>query len=490
MIKLPASLLPSTFMFAAASMASAQLWSWQRATKPVFGDNFHRNYSIPPKKVPSAPVPNCIVLHITPPRSTLEDRLQEEDFLDEACALAQTLGYAVPVREILRLRAIHPKTFIGKGKVVELRGLLRATDAILFINTPRLTALQQRNLKELCQTTDVKDRISVILDIFGQRARTMEAKLQVELAQCKYALSHLVRGASAGYEQQRGASGTGFMAGRGEKALELRRRQLRGQSKVLQHKLKTVEKRRMEQRKHRRQPIVSLLGYTNVGKSSLLNALTHSHAVSVEDRPFETLDTTTRALYLPSVDASALLTDTVGFIRQLPLELVASFRATLEEAVSADLLLHVRDASTLGTPLFAEQYASVDKILRDVGTPEHLKHSMVEVWNKVDLLTNKQRDEMARVLAGAKREASSPDVVLVSAQTKEGMRELVRMIGDRLVEGGFLQPAETRGADKKSSCEKDGKKHMCYSDEEGKQEALSSRTENMSNKKAVNEVNV
>lgn len=115
---------------------------------------------------------------------------------------------------------------------------------------------------------------------------------------------------------------------------------------------------------------------------------------------------------------------------------------------------------------------------------------MVEVWNKVDLLTNKQRDEMARVLAGAKREASSPDVVLVSAQTKEGMRELVRMIGDRLVEGGFLQPAETRGADKKSSCEKDGKKHMCYSDEEGKQEALSSRTENMSNKKAVNEVNV
>ena len=351
------------------------------------------------------------------------------------------------MHETIRLRAIHPKTYIGKGKVMELRGMLRAVDAdALFINTSRLTALQQKNISELCQVNEVNDRISVILKIFAQRARTTEAKVQVELAQCKYALSHLIRGATAAYEQQRGASGTGFMAGGGEKALEIQRRSLREQVKFLQGKLKAVEKRMTEQRKHRQQPSVSLVGYTNVGKSSLLNALTHSQSVTVEDRPFETLDTTTRSLFLPSLGSSSLLIDTVGFISQLPLELVASFRSTLEEVVAADLLLHVRDASTIGTPLFAAQQRSVDKVLGEIGTPEHLSKNVIEVWNKIDLLeTEEKKKEMLRMVRKAReggREEGGPPpkcVVLVSAQTKEGLRELVRVVGERLVEGGHVK---------------------------------------------------
>lgn len=348
--------------------------------------------------------------------------------------------------ETLRLRAIHPKTYIGKGKVVELRGMLRAVDAnALFINTARLTALQQKNISELCQVNEVKDRISVILEIFSKRARTTEAKVQVELAQCKYALSHLVRGAAAAYEQQRGASGTGFMAGGGEKALEIQRRLLRQQVKFLQGKLRVVKKRRTEQRKHRQQPSVSLVGYTNVGKSSLLNALTRSESVTVEDRPFETLDTTTRSLFLPSLDTPTLLIDTVGFISQLPLELVASFRATLEEVVAADLLLHVRDASTIGTPLFEAQRRSVDKVLGEIGTHEHLSKSVIEVWNKIDLLETEEQKEMLRMVREAReggREEGGPPpkcVVLVSARMKEGLNELMRVVGERLVEGGHVK---------------------------------------------------
>ena len=390
------------------------------------------------------PPPHCVVLNVTPPRSTRLQRQQEEHLLAEACALVETLGFAVPLQETIRLRTVHPKTYIGKGKVLEMRGMLRATDAqALFVNTPVLTVLQQKNLAELCQVDEVWDRISVILAIFATRARTSEAKLQVELAQCKYALSHLVRGASAAYEQQRGASGTGFMAGGGEKALEVRRRLLRDQVKHLASKLKMVQRQRTEQRKHRTQPTVSLVGYTNVGKSSLLNALTNSQSVSVENRPFETLDTTTRALFLPALGVQGLLIDTVGFISDLPVELVASFRATLEEVVAADVLLHVRDASTIGTPLFAAQQLSVDKVLMDIGTSRHLERSVVEVWNKVDTLAegSGQQEEYFRLLAEAR--TAERCVVPVSARQRLGLEDLKKAVGDRLLAGGHVvQPGE------------------------------------------------
>lgn len=394
----------------------------------------------PPRALEPGERPKCVVVHCTPPRASKDARQLEEvrvgpkykptlmislapddrpmrrihstQYLrQEADALMETLGFEVAMSESVRLRKYHLRTFVGRGKLADLRGMCAASGAAsVFINTPfPLTALQQRHLADALNAP-VRDRMMVILDIFAQRARTSEAKLQVELARAKYALSHQIRGAEASYAQQRG--GVGFIFGGGEKALELKRRDLRDHIKGLQDKLKggwirasaytrmggylefsgqiisdpfqisnaVVKRRREEQRKQRRHSTVSLIGYTNVGKSTLLNTLTGGDSVSVMDRPFETLDTTTRALFLPEIGGciyyvpygalikqnfkiwadsnpntyrhasphtshtgvSTLLTDTVGFITDLPHDLVLSFRATLEEVVAADLLLLVR----------------------------------------------------------------------------------------------------------------------------------------------------
>lgn len=300
--------------------------------------------------------------------------------LAEAVGLAQAIALEVVEAHIVKLRQRTPATHIGKGKVEELGALLEAQEIALVIMDCQLSPLQQRNL-ETAWGCKVIDRTALILEIFGARARTSEGKLQVELASLTYQKSRLVRSWTH-LERQRG--GFGFLGGPGESQIELDRRMISERIIKIKKQLEKVVRTRELHRSVRREvpyPMVAIVGYTNAGKSTLFNRLTGSD-VMAKDMLFATLDPTIRALTLPS-GQTVMLSDTVGFISRLPTELVAAFRATLEEVLEADVILHVRD---IADPDSAAQKNDVLGVLKNLFSSEKFLGCTIEVHNKIDLL--------------------------------------------------------------------------------------------------------
>ncbi len=300
-----------------------------------------------------------------------------DDSLSELAQLARTVGVEVVGTARQRLRTPHPATMVGKGKVEQIRELASDQQADLVIFDDELSPSQQRNLEEALKLA-VIDRSQVILDVFAQRARTREGRLQVELAEYEYLLPRLT-GAWTHLSRQYGRAAT--RGGPGETQLEIDRRQARQRIGDLKRQIERVRAHRKYYRDHRREhglQVAALVGYTNAGKSTLFNALVRA-GVSAEDRPFDTLDPTTRRLTLPNGQI-ALLSDTVGFIQKLPVALVAAFRATLEELESADVLVHVLDVTH---PRGYEQGREVEQILKELGVSNK---PMVTALNKIDQL--------------------------------------------------------------------------------------------------------
>ncbi len=326
--------------------------------------------------------------------------------LEELANLATAVGID-PVRLISqRLRSPHPRTYLNEGKAQIVAEIMEADDCELVLADDELTPAQQKGLEAVCGAGRVVDRTALILDIFGQRARTREGMLQVQLAQARYGLPRLAR-LWTHLERQRG--GTGTRGGAGETQIETDRRQIRRRITRLERELEDVRRNRATQRAKRRESsiTVALVGYTNAGKSTLLNRLTRGGAEAA-DKLFATLDPTTRRWHV-APGTSVLLTDTVGFIHKLPSELVAAFRATLEELNEADLLLHVIDASN---PHAVGQGAVVldELIALKVEVP------ILPVFNKIDRLPDKERPERLRELL-----EHYPDGVAVSAITGAGL---------------------------------------------------------------------
>src|SRR5690606_19429355 len=333
-----------------------------------------------------------------------EARLEEAVGLARAIDLTVVQGFVVPVSQP------RPATLMGSGKIDEIRALLDEHDAGLVIIDHPLTPVQQRNLEKEWNAK-VIDRTGLILEIFGRRASTKEGTLQVDLAHLNYQKGRLVRSWTH-LERQRG--GAGFMGGPGETQIEADRRLLQERIVKLERELEQVVRTRQLHRAKRRKvphPIVALVGYTNAGKSTLFNRITGA-GVLAEDMLFATLDPTLRRMKLPP-GRTVILSDTVGFISDLPTHLVAAFRATLEEVLEADLILHVRDMSD---PDNAAQSADVLRILGDLGIDEkEAEHRIIEVWNKVDRLDPEAHD------AVTERAAGRPDIMAVSAVTGEGI---------------------------------------------------------------------
>ena len=336
----------------------------------------------------------------------------DEESLEELAALLETAG-GVCVGTVLQNRdSPEARTFIGEGKVTEVRELVESMGAGMVVFDNPISPSQQRVLTEVLGV-QVLDRAALILDIFAQRARTREGRLQVELAQYKYLLPRLL-GMWTHLERQEGAIGT---RGPGETQLETDRRHIRRKISKLEEELKEVRRVRATQRVRREKnevPVVAIVGYTNAGKSTLLNALTGAD-IPANNRLFDTLDTTTRLLEI-SDTCTVLVSDTVGFISKLPHHLVDAFKATLEELSFADLLLHVIDASN---PLWREQAQVVDALISELGAAQT---PQLEVFNKSDLYTGD-------IVPHGK------DIVSISARTGEGLDTLLEEIGRRLDQG-------------------------------------------------------
>jgi GTP-binding protein HflX len=340
--------------------------------------------------------------------------------LEEAVGLAQAIDLDVVHAEPVRTAKVRPSTFLGKGAVDRFAGLVEAQEIGIVIVDCALAPIQQRNL-ERAWNTKVIDRTGLILEIFGARARTHEGRLQVELAALNYQRSRLVRSWTH-LERQRG--GLGFVGGPGESQLEIDRRLIGERIARLRKELDEVKRTRglhREARKRVPYPVVALVGYTNAGKSTLFNRLTRAR-VMARDMLFATLDPTMRSLDLPS-GRKVVLSDTVGFISDLPTQLVAAFHATLEEVAEADVIVHVRD---IASPDSEAQKRDVEDVLADLGLE---KARPIEVLNKLDLLDAPSRAAIEN------RIAREPDMVAVSALTGDGCDGLLRKIDRRLAEG-------------------------------------------------------
>jgi GTP-binding protein HflX len=357
--------------------------------------------------------------------------------LDEAVGLARAIDLDVVEAGIVNLTTIRPATYIGKGKVEEIAGLIKGVEAGLVIMDCAVSPVQQRNL-ERAWSAKVLDRTGLILEIFGRRARTREGSLQVELAHLNYQRSRLVRSWTH-LERQRG--GFGFLGGPGETQLETDRRIIAERIARIEKELEGVKRTRKLHRDSRKRvpyPIVALVGYTNAGKSTLFNRMTQARVLSA-DMLFATLDPTLRAVGLPH-GARVILSDTVGFISELPTLLVAAFRATLEEVIEADIILHVRDVSHGDAEA---QSLDVTDVLRQLGI-EPGDSRLVEVWNKVDRLDSSERE---RTLNLAARQTEEHPVVVVSALTGEGTDQLIGLIEERLAQTRITLDLVLDGAD-------------------------------------------
>ena len=343
--------------------------------------------------------------------------------LDEAVGLARAIDLSVVSSGIVALSDIRPATFIGKGKVEEIAGLVKTEDAGIVVMDCALSPVQQRNL-EKAWGAKVVDRTGLILEIFGRRARTREGALQVELAHLTYQKSRLVR-TWTHLERQRG--GFGFLGGPGETQIESDRRMIEERIARIEAELEKVKRTRKLHRDSRKRvpyPIVALVGYTNAGKSTLFNRMSRASVLSA-DMLFATLDPTLRAVELPQ-GLRIILSDTVGFISDLPTMLVAAFRATLEEVIEADLILHVRDVSHADAEA---QSLDVEQVLKQLGIAPHDGARLVEVWNKIDRL---DRDAGISLRNRAERKPAERHPVLVSALSGEGMDRLATEIEARL----------------------------------------------------------
>ena len=347
-------------------------------------------------------------------------RRSTEARLQEAEGLAEAIGVDVVARKTFRLRQIRPATLLGKGQVEEIAELARENDAKLLIVDASLSPVQQKSLEEQVKAK-VIDRTSLILEIFGERAATAEGRLQVELAHLDYQAGRLVR-TWTHLERQRG--GFGFLGGPGETQIEADRRLIRDRMARIRRELDQVKRTRALHRGRRQRapwPVIALVGYTNAGKSTLFNTMT-GDVVLAEDMLFATLDPTMRNIRLPGFD-KAILSDTVGFVSDLPTELIAAFRATLEEVASADLLIHVRD---MAHPDREAQAEDVEDVLTSLGVGEGEGPVRLEAWNKVDLLSEPDRQAL---LAEAERRE---DVVPISAINGWGVDRLRERISQAL----------------------------------------------------------
>ncbi|HMY35447.1 MAG TPA: GTPase HflX [bacterium] len=341
-----------------------------------------------------------------------ENRLVD-DYLEELALLADTDGVEVVASVKQQLRQIDPSTYIGKGKVHEIVLKVQAENIQVVIFDDDLSPGQTKNIEREAKCKII-DRSALILDIFAKRARTRESKTQVELAQLEYLLPRLSKMWT--HLERQGGGGV-FTKGPGETQLETDRRLVGQRIAVLKEELKKIERQRETQRAGRGEVFrVALVGYTNVGKSTLLNALSQAD-VYVEDRLFATLDATTRKVFLDN-DHSCLITDTVGFIRKLPHHLVASFRSTLEEVREADILLHVVD---LSSPIFMEQMEAVEKVLRELSA---LKDARIVVFNKVDRVSDEALITSMR--------HQFPNSVFISAGRRIGLDKLKQAIKDEI----------------------------------------------------------